>query len=388
MWDCHQCALVKGLDVKAMIMHSMQMHKNDRNFEDALLHRFGKTKVIYGNGLVLYKCHLTGTKVDDFFQMKKIISSFESIKHSAEPRIHQQMQTFQPQPGPSSLPPINYPIGTHPGCLPAANHLSYHSVGGIFDQRIQSFHPQSTSSNRVVQQLVQTSTIPTKQPYQPDSTSSYCINYYPTIGFGQRKRPLQPEPSHSVKLTPEKKAQELQAQTSFLSSICVLNVIQSDAEDLPAIAMEIFRLLGIMVMSSEIKTVWRSNKTNHIIVEFFERKKRDFVLTMAYDKKLSPYDLAAVTGIPNNMISTQKKMEILIGAYTTTMYGKMVKMAINAIREHKIAAYTINETGFWIQCAAKWEVFLCSDELKEFLDKQPGSAGMNVAKRRFIPHSL
>lgn len=217
VWNCHQCERVKGLDVKAMIMHSMQMHENDRKFKDALLSKFGKTKVIYGNGLVLYKCHLTGTKVDDLFKLKKMISTYESVKHFAETRVHHQMQTFQPQPGPSLLPPINYyPIGTHPGCHPAANYLSYHSVGANFDPRNQSFHPQSTSSNRGVQ-LVQTSTIPTKQPYQPDSTSSNCINN-PTIHFPHRKRPLQPEPSHSVKLTPEKKHKNCKRKRVFFQA--------------------------------------------------------------------------------------------------------------------------------------------------------------------------
>lgn len=102
----------------------MQVHKNDGKFKGVFFNKFGKTKVSYGNGFVLYKCHLTGTKEDDLSKLKEKIATFESARHSTETIIHPEKQ-----PGPSTLPLIHYPFATQKqpfqprlSSLPAINY--------------------------------------------------------------------------------------------------------------------------------------------------------------------------------------------------------------------------------------------------------------------------
>lgn len=54
--------------------HAMK-HENEGYFRDELEHEYNSTKVLYSNGLIVYKDNLTETKASDFHRLEQLLSS-------------------------------------------------------------------------------------------------------------------------------------------------------------------------------------------------------------------------------------------------------------------------------------------------------------------------
>lgn len=180
------------------------------------------------------------------------------------------------------------------------------------------------------------------------------------------KVPMMSRPPISARVM---KMKELRAQNRLINNLCIYGVPYFKNENKNAIFLLMCSMLQANVSQRDIAKITRAPGRNALlIVELTTFEVKERILQCAYMKPLWSSDLI---DLPAKIPRTR----VFINIHTTKFYGRMAKIARNAMKCNKLHIFWITKYGFLVKRTknTRDKIILSPDELIDYINQRQKS---------------
>lgn len=164
-------------------------------------------------------------------------------------------------------------------------------------------------------------------------------------------------------------AKELRSQNRLINNLCIYGIPYFENENKNAIFLNMCSMLQANVNKRDISRISRAPGRNALLIvelKSFEVKQR--ILQCAYMQQLWSSDLIQ---LPNGMPKTR----VFNNIHTTKFYGRMAKIARNAMKNQKLFIFWITKFGFLVKRTKNSpdKIVLSPNELIDYINQREQS---------------
>lgn len=174
------------------------------------------------------------------------------------------------------------------------------------------------------------------------------------------------KPKRSSNLARSMNMKALRAQNRLINNLCIYGIPYFNNENKSVIFSNLCWKLQVNVFPRDIVKITRSTGQNSpLIVELKKFEVKERILQSAYMQQLWSSDLIHLPfGVPPT--------RVFINIHTTKLYGRMARIARNAMNNNMLHTFWITKFGFLVKRTvnSKDKIVLSSDELVNYINQR------------------